>query len=93
LETKQKTRIGRVISNKMEKTVVITVETTRNHRLYKKTIKRMVKYKVHDAKKECELGDVVRIMEARPFSKEKRWRVAGIITKKEAVATPPEEIT
>jgi len=77
----------------MEKTVVVAVETTRHHRLYKKTIKRMVKYKVHDTKKECGPGDIVRIVEARPFSREKRWRVAGIVTKKEVVAIQPTEIT
>ena len=93
METKRKTRIGRVISNKMEKTVVVAVETTRHHRLYKKTIKRMVKYKAHDTKKECGPGDIVRIVEARPFSREKRWRVAGIVTKKEVVAIQPTEIT
>ncbi len=93
METKHKTRIGRVVSNKMEKTVVVAVETARHHRLYKKTIKRMVRYKVHDAKKECGPGDIVKIVEARPLSKEKRWRVAEIIAKKEAVAVQPMEIT
>jgi len=93
LETKQKIRIGKVLSNKMEKTVVVAVESSRHHRLYNKTIKKIEKYKVHDAKKECAPGDIVRIVETRPLSKEKRWRLAEIVTKKEAVAVRPTEIT
>lgn len=73
--------------------MVVAVETERHHRLYKKTIKRMVKYKAHDAKKECAPGDIVRIVETRPLSKEKRWRVSEIVTKKEVVAVKPAEIT
>ncbi len=92
METKHKTRIGRVISNKMDKTVVVTVETVKHHPLYRKTIKKAVRYKVHDAKNECEEGDTVRIIETRPLSKEKRWRVAEIIGKKEVVEVKPEEI-
>ncbi len=92
METKQKIRIGQVISNKMEKTVVVAVETSRHHRLYKKSIKKVEKYKVHDAKKECSPGDTVKIIETRPISKEKRWRVAEIVTKKEAVAVQPTEV-
>lgn len=93
MEIKQKIRIGRVLSNKMDKTVVVAIETARHHRLYKKTIKKMVKYKAHDAKKECGLGDIVRIVETRPLSKEKRWRVIEIVTKKEKAAVQPTEIT
>ena len=93
METKRKTRIGRVLSNKMDKTVVVAVETTKYHPLYKKTIKKAVKYKAHDAKNECEEGDIVRIVETRPLSKEKRWRMAEIITKKRAVEVKPGEIT
>ena len=93
METKRKSRIGRVVSNKMDKTVVVAVETTKRHPLYKKTIKRAVKYKAHDAKKECAEGDIVRIIETRPLSKEKRWRVVEIITKKEKVEVKPTEIT
>ena len=90
--TKHKTRIGRVVSNKMDKTVVVIVETTKHHPLYKKTVKRAVRYKAHDAQNECGEGDIVRIVETRPLSKEKRWRVAEIVTRKEAVAVKPEEI-
>lgn len=93
METKQKVRIGRVLSNKMEKTVVVAVESSRHHRLYKKAIKKVEKYKVHDAKKECVPGDIVKIVETRPLSKEKHWRVIEIVTKKEAVAVKPAEIT
>lgn len=92
MEKKRKTRVGRVVSNKMDKTVVVTVETLRHHPLYKKTIRRVVKYKVHDEKNECKLGDTVKIVETRPLSKEKRWRVAEIITKREVVEVQPKEI-
>ncbi|MBA7575438.1 30S ribosomal protein S17 [subsurface metagenome] len=77
----------------MDKTVVVTVETLRHHPLYKKTIRRAVKFKAHDEKNECRLGDTVKIIETRPLSKEKRWRVAEIITKREVVEVQPKEIT
>ncbi len=93
MENKRKTRVGRVTSNKMNKTVVVAIETPMHHPLYKKTIKRVVKCKAHDENNECGLGDIVRIIETRPLSREKRWRVAEIITKKEAVEIQPGEIT
>jgi len=93
MERKRKTRIGRVVSDKMDKTVVVAVETLRRHPLYKKTIKRAVKYKAHDENNECKLGDMVRIVETRPLSKLKRWRVAEIITKGKVVEIQPREIT
>lgn len=93
MESKHKTRIGCVVSNKMDKTVVVTVETTRHHPLYKKTIKRTVKYKAHDENNKCGLGDIVRIVETRPLSRHKRWRVAEIITKREVVEIQPREIS
>ena len=93
MEKKHKTRVGRVVSDKMDKTVVVAVETTRHHPLYKKTIKRTVKYKVHDENNECRLGDTVRIVETRPLSKYKRWRVAEITTKGKVVEVQPKEIT
>ncbi len=92
MEKKHKTRVGRVVSDKMDKTVVVTVETLRHHPLYKKTIRRAVKYKVHDEKNQCKLGDTVEIIETRPLSREKRWRVTGIITKSEIVDVQPKEI-
>ncbi len=93
MERKRKTRIGRVVSDKMDKTVVVAVETPKRHPLYKKTIKRAVKYKAHDEKNECRGGDMVRIVETRPLSRQKRWRVAEIITKGEVVEVQPAEIT
>ncbi len=83
MELRRKTRIGRVVSNKMDKTVVVAVETPRRHPLYKKVMKRAVNYQAHDEKNECGLGDVVKIMETRPISKQKRWRVIQIISKGE----------
>ncbi len=92
VETRRKTRIGRVVSSKMDKTVVVAVEVLKRHPLYKKAIKKAVKYKAHDEKKECHEGDTVRIIETRPLSREKRWMVGEIITKKEAVEIKPEEV-
>ena len=92
METKRKTRLGLVVSDKMNKTVVVAVETPKRHPLYKKTIKRVVKYKAHDEENKCKTGDKVRIVETRPFSKDKRWRVAEIVTRGEVVEIPPEEI-
>jgi len=92
MEKKRKTRLGRVVSNKMDKTVVVAVETLRHHPLYKKTIKRLVKFKAHDENNECGPGDIVRIIETRPLSRHKRWRVAEIITKGEVIEVQPKEI-
>ena len=92
VETTRKTRIGRVLSNKMNKTVVVSVDVVKRHPLYRKAIKNSVKYKVHDEKNECHEGDVVKIIETRPLSKEKRWRIGEIITKKQAVEVKPEEV-
>ena len=92
MEKKRKTRSGRVISNRMDKTVVVAIETPKRHPLYKKTIKRVVKYKAHDENNECRQGDIVVIVETRPLSREKRWRVAKIITKGEVAEVEPEEI-
>ena len=93
MEKKHKTRIGRVVSNKPDKTAVVAIKTLRRHPLYKKTIKRAVKYKAHDENNECGLGDIVRIVETRPLSRHKRWRVVEIITKGEVVEVQPKEIT
>ncbi|MBA7627569.1 30S ribosomal protein S17 [subsurface metagenome] len=93
MNEKRKVRFGRVVSNRMDKTVVVAVETPKRHPLYKKTIKRVVKYKAHDKNNECGLGDIVKIIETRPLSRQKRWRVAEIITKGELVKVQPEEIT
>jgi len=72
---------------------VVAVETPKRHRLYKKTMKRVVKYKAHDEKNKCRTGDKVMIVETRPLSREKRWRVAEIVAKAEVVEISPEEIT
>jgi small subunit ribosomal protein S17 len=93
MDGKRKIRFGRVVSNSMDKTVVVAVETPKRHPLYKKTIRRVVKYKAHDEKNKCGLGDLVKIIETRPVSRHKRWRVAEIITKGEVVKVQPEEIT
>jgi len=77
----RKERVGRVISDRMEKTVVVQVATLKRHPLYKKTIQQRVKFKAHDEQNECKVGDLVRITETRPISKQKRWRVAEIIEK------------
>ena len=93
MEIKRKFRLGQVVSDKMDKTVVVAVETPKRHRLYKKTMKRVVRYKAHDEKNKCRTGDKVMIVETRPLSREKRWRVAEIIAKAEVVEISPEEIT
>ncbi len=77
----RKTRVGKVVSNKMDKTIVVAVLDNVKHPLYKKIIKRTVKFKAHDENNECNIGDTVRIMETRPLSKEKRWRLDAIIEK------------
>jgi len=93
MEQKRKTRFGKVISDKMDKTIVVAVETPRRHPLYKKNIRRAVKYKAHDEKNQCRTGDTVRIEETRPISREKRWRVAEILNKGEVAEIKPEEIS
>ena len=76
---RRKVRIGAVASNRMDKTVVVRVDTLRRHPLYGKTIRRSVKFKAHDEANDARIGDTVEIMEIRPLSKEKRWRVTRII--------------
>lgn len=93
MEGKRKIRFGRVVSDGMDKTVVVVVETPKRHPLYKKTLRRAVRYKAHDEKNQCGLGDIVKIVETRPLSKQKRWRVAEVITKGEVVEVKPEDIT
>ena len=77
----RKTRIGTVVSDKMDKTIVVAVEDSYQHPLYKKTLKRTYKLKAHDENNECGIGDTVEVMETRPLSKDKRWRVVEIIEK------------
>jgi small subunit ribosomal protein S17 len=77
----RKIRIGKVTSNKMDKTIVVNVERKYRHPLYKKFISRHKKYKAHDELNTCNIGDVVRIQETRPLSKQKRWRLVEIVEK------------
>jgi len=81
----RKTRTGTVVSNKMDKTVVVAVESLVRHPLYGRTIRYTKKYKAHDEENSCNIGDRVKIMETRPLSKEKRWRVVEIVRKTEQV--------
>ena len=87
MEKKIKTKIGHVLSNKMDKTVVVAVDVRKRHPIYKKSFKRIVKYKAHDKKNTCKMGDIVKIIEMRPLSREKRWRVVEVME-----TNIPEEI-
>jgi len=89
---KHKVRQGRVISDKMEKTVVVEVQVAENHPLYHKNIIKTVKYKAHDENKISKVGDVVKIIETAPISRDKRWRVAEVIVKGDVVEIKPTEV-
>ena len=91
-ETRRKERIGVVVSKKMQKTVVVAVETFKRHRIYKKILRQTRRFKVHDEKNACNLGDLVRIVETRPLSREKRWRVAEVLVRGEVAEVAPKEI-
>ena len=77
----RKVRVGRVVSDKMDKTVVVQVVDRKSHPLYKKVIQHRVRFKAHDEGNECKVGDLVRIMECRPLSRDKRWRVVEVVEK------------
>ena len=77
----RKVMIGTVVSDKMDKTVVVAVETSVRHKVYKKTVNRTYKLKAHDEETACKVGDKVKVMETRPLSKDKRWRVVEIVEK------------
>ena len=79
--TSRKTRVGKVVSDKMDKTVVVIVEDRVAHKTYKKIIGRTYRLKAHDEENVCRVGDIVRVMETRPLSKDKRWRVVEIVEK------------
>ena len=81
--TSRKTRVGKVVSDKMDKTVVVIVEDRVAHKTYKKIIGRTYRLKAHDENNECGVGDTVKVMECRPLSKDKRWRLVEIIKKAE----------
>ncbi|MGB8706956.1 MAG: 30S ribosomal protein S17 [Dehalococcoidia bacterium] len=92
MREKRKTRTGTVIGDKMDKTVVVLVESLRRHPLYKKVVRDTSKFKVHDEANTCKVGDVVRIVETRPLSKDKCWRVVEIIGRKEVAEKEPSEV-
>ncbi len=75
----RKTRVGKVVSNKMEKTIVVAIADNVRHPLYNKIVKRTIKLKAHDEENTCNIGDTVEIMETRPLSKDKRWRLVNVI--------------
>ncbi|MBE6992395.1 MAG: 30S ribosomal protein S17 [Ruminococcaceae bacterium] len=79
----RKTRVGKVVSNKMDKTIVVAIEDRVQHALYKKIVKRTYKLKAHDENNECNIGDTVKVMECRPLSKDKRWRLVEITKRAE----------
>ena len=77
----RKTRVGKVVSDKMDKTIVVAIEDNVKHPLYKKIVKRTYKLKAHDENNECRIGDRVKVMETRPLSKDKRWRLVEVVEK------------
>ena len=87
----KKTMTGVVVSNKMDKTVVVKVERRFSHPVFKKVVKTTKKYKVHDEKNECLEGDFIRIQETRPLSKEKHWRLLGVITREKSLTSEKVE--
>ncbi len=88
-DRQRKRLIGQVVSNKMEKTVVVVVRRTRRHPLYGKVIRLSKNYKAHDEHNECQIGDQVRIVESRPYSKDKHWRVEEILKRAAQIDTAP----
>ena len=92
MRPKQKTLVGTVVSDKMDKTVVVSVASAKQHRLYGKTLRRTTRYKAHDPNNVCKLGDTVRLVETRPISKEKRWRVVEILQHREVAEIRPAMI-
>ena len=77
----RKTRVGRVVSNKMDKTIVVAIEDRVKHPLYKKIVDRTYKLKAHDEENTCNIGDIVKVMETKPISKDKRWRLVEVMEK------------
>lgn len=93
MKDNRKTRIGRVLSSKkMDKTILVEVETRRRHPRFRRVVTYRKKFKVHDEANACDIGDLVKIVETRPISKEKRWRVTEILAKAEAIEVKPTEI-
>ena len=92
MKEKRKTRTGTVISDKMDKTVVVLVESLRRHPVYKKVVRDTTKFKVHDATNTCKVGDVVKIVETRPLSKDKCWRVVEVVGRREVAEKEQAEV-
>jgi small subunit ribosomal protein S17 len=92
METRRQEKVGIVTSNKMQKSVVVTVDRQTTHPLYKRVVRRSIKFLAHDEKNECKVGDTVRILETRPLSRRKRWRVVQVIAKAAQVAPLPEGV-
>ncbi len=92
MNSSHKTMLGTVIAKKMDKTVVVAVEKLRHDTLYRKLVREVVKYKAHDEKNECALGDKVKLMGTRPLSKEKHWKVTEIVARGKLAEVKPEEI-
>ena len=89
---RRKIKIGKVVSDKMDKTIVVSVKWLQPHRVYKKNVRKWSRFKVHDASNECRLGDTVRIIETKPVSKTKRWKVEEILQKGDVAELQPSEI-
>ena len=90
MEIRRQEKVGIVTSNKMQKSVVVTVERQANHPLYKRVVRRSIKFLAHDENNQCGVGDTVRIRETRPLSRRKRWRVVQVVAKATHVAPLPE---
>ena len=90
--SQEKLQTGRVVSNKMDKTVVVRIDRHKRHRLYGKTMTVTRRYKAHDENNECRLGDIVRIAETRPLSRDKRWRVVEVVVKGDVAEIAPTEV-
>lgn len=90
--SQEKLQTGIVVSTKMDKTVIVRIDRTKRHRLYGKTMRVTQRYKAHDEKNECHLGDVVKISETRPLSREKRWRIVEIVQRGDVAEVAPREI-
>jgi small subunit ribosomal protein S17 len=92
MASQEKLQTGTVVSNKMDKTVVVEIDRHKRHRLYGKTMRETRRYKVHDEKNECHLGDVVKFAETRPLSRDKRWRVVEVVQRGDVAEVAPREI-
>ena len=85
MDEKRKVKVGKVVSDKMDKTAVVAIQSLKRHPLYKKTIRRTVRFKAHDEANACRIGDIVTIVDTRPLSKTKRWKVVDIVSHRQAL--------